>query len=453
MPPGTGEYLVFLHTLRHRKGQPYFDGIDLTPWAEHQPDEWYGWIAGGESTGGGGPFKVARPQFEICHLNTSGGSYWAIDGERIPDMSKSERCRALVETGRDVMFSPPRVIPLPAFVSRRNGLTPRRHAAVVRLADPSVASFADAFLSLEAMDATSLSKDPQTAAIVGDEFVRSCEALSAERWAEHRRATVPLGTLVPAEVGAAGAEVGCVVRLDSPADDAGGPAFHCTVFLADAVPLAPGMALRRRSGLWPPGRPPRLLEREVGTVLQAGPAEPLGALMPEPGADASATDLTLVCLSCQTHHPAAGFTSEQLEVAELTALWRSDWRELALLRRTRALYDRCPAARGFVKPAADAIMESDDPDVMDQVMNNVPFSEIRPPRPPDYERKVAEWLDSDPELRHFLETCSFDLEARTKGVEDAERLYRRKLRGRSVMCPACGGGLLALDGDRFRTST
>jgi hypothetical protein len=137
-----------------------------------------------------------------------------------------------------------------------------------------------------------------------------------------------------------------------------------------------------------------------------------------------------------------------MEVAELTALWHGAWKELALLRRTASLYRRHPQARRYVKPAASVVLESDDPAIIDQLFNNVPISEIKPPRPSDYEERVAGWLADDPELRDFLESSSFDLDARTRGVKESEQKYRLKLAGRSVHCPACGDGLLALTGGR-----
>jgi hypothetical protein len=448
MSVATGDYLLFLHSMRYRRGQPIYDAIDLTPWAEHRPDGWSGWLACG--TAAAEAVKVVTPHFEIVHLNTSGGSYWTVDGERIPDLGPEERTRARVETRADIGFSPPRVVPLPAFVShRKTAGPPAVCAAVVRLEDDSLAAFADAFLNEEVMDAVSLGNDPATREILGEDFARSSEARSARRWDELRRTTVPVGTMVPAEVVCDGRAVGCVVRLDRRADGRGGAAFECTLFLAANAPLQPGTPLRRRSGLWPLNRPPRLLERPVGTVLWAGPAQPLPSAPPSlpPGAaPASAQGLELRCLSCEARHPAGRFDAEAMEVAELTALWHEAWRELSLLRRTAALYREHPAARPYVKPGMQWIMDSDDPAVREQLMNNLPFDQITPPRPPDYEARVERWLGRDPELREFLGTSSFDLEARMPGVQEAERAYRDQLGGRSVRCPACDNGLLGLAG-------
>lgn len=445
MSPATGEYLLFLHSTRHRKGQPIYEAIDLTPWAEHQPGEWSGWLACGSDA----PEEVmiVTPHFDIIHSTGSDGSYWSIDGERVPQLGPDEEMRAQVETHATIGFSPPRLVPLPAFVSRRKPSAPAAiQSAVVRL-ENSVAAFSDAILNHEVLDAISLDNDPELTKILGENFASSARARSARRWDKLCRTKVPLGTMVPAEVVCDEGAVGCVVRLDRHAGDPAGTDFECTLFLAATAPVAPGTLLRRRSGLWPPGRPPRLLERVVGTVVSAEPPQPLPSAPPTsaPGDAASSVQgLELRCLSCGARHPARRFDAEAIAVAELTALWHEHWKELALLRRTAALYRKHPAARGYVKSDHDWIMNSEDPVVQDQLMSGMPFDQITPPRPPDYEARVDRWLADDPELREFLESCSFDLEARTQFTSESEQKYRDQLRGRSVPCPACRDGLLAL---------
>lgn len=449
MSPATGDYLLFLHATRYRKGQPIYEAIDLTPWAEHLPDEWSGWLACGSAA----PEEVTivTPHFDLIHVNSSDGSYWSIDGERVPDLGPDEEMRAQVETHATIGFSPPRVVPLPAFVSRRKPATPAIQTAVVRLEENSVAAFPEAILNQEVLEKISLGNDPEMLKILdedaADGLVRSTKSFHAVRWDQLRRAKVPLGTMVPAEVVCDDGAVGCVVRLDRHATGPDGADFECTLFLTAPASVAPGTPLRRRSGLWPPGRPPRLLERVIGTVLSAGAPQPLPSALPDspPIAVASSIDgLELRCLSCGARHPADRFDAEAIAVAELTALWHGHWKELALLRRTAALYRKHPAARDYVKPDLDRIIHSDDPVVQDQVMNNVPFDQITPPRPPDYEARVDRWLGDDPELREFLENSSFDLDARMRFTTESEQKYRGQLRGRSVPCPACRDGLLAL---------
>ena len=443
MSPTTGEFLLFLHSMRYRRGQPVYEAIDLTPWAEHHPDEWSGWFAAARAAPE--PVNVVKPQVSIKHVSAADGSYWMIDGERMPDMEPVERDRARIETRTEVCFSPPRVVPLPAFVGRRS-LSPRRHAAVVRLADTSLAAFADAFLEQEVIDKAGFHNDPGMREILGEDFVRSCEARHAKYWEELRAVSVAIGTRIPAELLSGKQAVGCVVRLDRPVDGPGGDVFECTLFMADEVPVLPAAVLRRRSGLWPQDGPPRLLQRMVGTVVSACPAEALStdAIPTRATAAASMQGVSLRCMSCGAAHPADRFTAEDMEVAELTSLWHGAFKELALLRRTADLYRRHAQAREYVKPAPVAIMHSDDPAVREQLFNNVPFGQIKPPRPADYEARLAEWFADDPELRQFLETSHFDLEARTAGVGDSERKYRELLRGRSVRCPACGDGLVVL---------
>ena len=376
MSPATGDYLLFLSSMRHRRGQPVYDAIDLTPWAEHQPDEgWFGWLAAGEAPPE--PVKVIDPPVRIAHISGEAGSYWTIDGERIPDMNPIDRLRARVETRCTVGFTPPRVVPLPAFVSRNKLVAPRVHQVVVRLADRSLASFADAFLDMEVMEKTKLINDATLRAMMSKEFIQSQEADTARRWQELRRDRVVAGTMVPAEVATAGAAAGCVVRLDREAEAADRTTFRSTLFVARDVPVEPGALLRRRSGKWPPGRPPRLLERVVGRVLSAGPAEPLPSVTPDTPPQAPRAwlnGLDLRCLSCGVSLPGHQFDAEALEVAELTAIWHRDWKELALLRRTAALYQKHPEARDCVNPGATWIMDSEGPVVLDQVMK-------RPVRP------------------------------------------------------------------------
>jgi hypothetical protein len=451
MSSPTGDFLLFLDSMRYRRGQPVYEGIDLTPWAEHHPDEWSGWVA----AGGGTPeaVKVVKPQTSIQHVSGAEGSYWLIDGERIPEMKPIDRDRARVETRTDVCFSPPRAVPLPAFVARRQSLAPRQHAAVVRLADTSLAAFADAFLDQEVMDKAALHNDPGLREIMGEDFIRSCEARHAKYWEELRATTVALGTRIPAEVVWGEAATGCVVRLDHPADGAGAEVFECTLFVAEDTRVSPGTVLRRRSGLWPQDGPPRRLQRVVGTVVSVGPAQPLSSVVPAPAsktAEASVKGVRLKCLSCGATHPPERFTAEEMEVAELTSNWHDVFKELGLLRRTAELYRRHPDARRYVVPAPIAIMHSDDPAVREQLFNNVPFGRINPPRPADYDARVAEWFADDPELREYLETSHFDLDARTAGARESERKYRDLLRGRAVQCPACGDGLVALRDNDYR---
>src|SRR5687767_3182092 len=63
MSPATGDYLLFLHAMRHRRGQPIYDAIDLTPWAERRPDGWIGWLAIGSAEPEA--VKVVSPHFQV----------------------------------------------------------------------------------------------------------------------------------------------------------------------------------------------------------------------------------------------------------------------------------------------------------------------------------------------------------------------------------------------------
>jgi hypothetical protein len=357
--------------------------------------------------------------------------------------------KGLVELTARIAFSPPRLIALPAFVSRREATVPAVRAAVVRLEDDSVAAFADAIRRQEMLDTIGFRRDPETLKMLGgDDYIRKLERRNAEQWDELRRTKVPLGTMVPAEVVCDDRPpVGCVVRLDRREAASGLTAFECTLFLAADLPLPSGTMLRRRSGHWPQEGQPRLLERVVGTVLHAGPAKPLSSTVPAPEtvvASAREGKLELRCLSCGARHPAGRFDAEAMEVAELTTLWRRQWKELTLLRRAANLYKKHPAARGYVKPDIRSILDSKDPAIRKKLLNGLPFNQIKPPRPPDYETNVQRWLSNDPELRKFLESGSFNLEARLPEVEQSEQKHRARLRGRAVHCPACSDGLLAL---------
>jgi hypothetical protein len=87
----------------------------------------------------------------------------------------------------------------------------------------------------------------------------------------------------------------------------------------------------------------------------------------------------------------------------------------------------------------------DNPTVREQLFAGVPIGQIPSPRPPDYEAHLRRWVEGDQELFEFLETSSFDLDARLEFTREAIQKWQSRLRGRKVACPACRNGAVALE--------
>jgi hypothetical protein len=235
-----------------------------------------------------------------------------------------------------------------------------------------------------------------------------------------------------------------VLRLDAELSHG---TFRSTLFLShDDTPLAAGAVLFRRAERHWVTRSFRA-ESEIATVERVGWPLPFAGngegADPPFGADEDGASLPIACTECCHRFDPAEFTPEQLEVIEYWGEYAPFLKEHSLLARTARMYNRHPDARGQVRTKLDTILHSDDPDIRQKLFAGVPFNEIDPPRPAEYEGRLRQWADGDEELVQFLETHSFNLDRRLEFVRGEMDKWETRLAGRIVVCPECGGGAVA----------
>lgn len=439
----SARHLLFLTATYRRRHQPAYRAIEILPppWRD---DSWPAWLYEPAPRA----VTVLPARESINHASTDHGSVWTCDGVPIPEQSDRQWLeRVGANLSNSVSFKPPvEGLRLPAFLGSQSDLRPCRYSLLVRMKVKVFADLPDFKAELAEQAGTSHAFMREMSEIVG-------EAKGLKNWknpflvqiaAAAERTGLPEGQYLPVEAERDDHRVFGALRLD---EEWGPGVFQATAFMSDGRPkLTADMVLSRRAERHLADRAIRF-GTEIATVVRAGEPTPIAAGGPDApfGGREDGPDVTISCIRCGGRFTAERFTPQELEVMEQWGECRPYLKEMPLLERTAKLYERYPEARGQVRSRPSAIVHSDDPVVRQKLAAGVPFGQIDPPRPSDYERKLREWVDGDPELLVFLETTTFDLEARTKAVREALQTCQKRIAGRKVVCPACHKGALALD--------
>jgi hypothetical protein len=431
-------FLTAARTVRHRPAYAAM-GLIAPPWNADRGFD--GWLYAGDASPGPRPVHGVVPGQEISHAVTDSGPLWLCDGEPIKRDERVSVMHAAAGMTHSLAFSPPAgPVRLPAFVASDPRLRPCRYEATVRLLVRSFADLPDYELAANELD------DFARVLAMGDEkhrkVLQSTWRTDARVAAE--RAPLSAGMHLPVHFEHGGVRTHGVLRLDA---ELSAGAFRSTIFLAhDDAPMAAGAVLSRCADRHRVDRSFRA-EADVATVERVGwPLPFAGGAGADPpfGGDADGAVLPLACTECCRRFDPDRFTPEQLEVIEYWGDYAPLVKEASLLARTQRLYARHPDARGQVRTRLDTILRSDDPEVRRKLLAGVPFNEIDPPRPAEYEGRLRQWADGDEELVQFLETHSFNLDRRLDFVREEMEKCESRLLDRIVLCPECGNGPVAL---------
>jgi hypothetical protein len=436
-------FLTAARTVRHRPAYAAMELISL-PW-NHEVAGYDAWLYPAESNPGPRAVRVAIARQSISHVSTTQGSMWLCDGEPLRRDQRDSVTWAAAALRHSVFLTPPvEALRLPAFVASDPRLRPCRYEAVVRLHARTLADLPDFEVSAnELADLTRIGA-------AGNEKVRKAarEAWRTEPRVAAEMAPLPAAMHLPVHVEHGTARTHGVLRLDSEQSPG---TFRSTLFLShDDAPLAAGAVLARRAERHWADRSFRS-ESQVATVQRVGWPLPFAGggndppFGPGANADAGGAALPIVCTECCQRFGPDAFTLRQLEVIEYWGEYAPLVKEHSLLTRTQRMYTRHPDARGQVRTKLDTILHSDDPEIRKKLFDGVPFNEIDPPRPAEYEGRLRAWADGDEELVQFLETHSFNLDRRLQFVREEMERWENRLADRVVVCPECGRGAVALE--------
>ncbi len=148
----------------------------------------------------------------------------------------------------------------------------------------------------------------------------------------------------------------------------------------------------------------------------------------------------IVCKSCGARFPIKSLSEDDWRQLDDQHDYEEMAEELKMLRNVQAFYHRHPEAEGNIRPDLNRLLESDDPEVREQLCEGTPFDQIalRPPELP------GNWVasDEDRQVVQYLRTCSFSLGPRLGFV--AERVASLRETMGKVSCAQCGVGSLHL---------
>lgn len=152
--------------------------------------------------------------------------------------------------------------------------------------------------------------------------------------------------------------------------------------------------------------------------------------------------LPAACDACGHRVPFERISERCYEVL-LDAAYHEEWaREVHMLERVAAFYQRNSPARGQIQPHAMRVLRSDDPSVRQQMFRDVPLSQIGLPPAPEPGSLISEPHPDDAEVIEYLRHNCFRLEGRLQFArEQMERSQRALDR---VKCPRCHDGRMQL---------
>ena len=151
-------------------------------------------------------------------------------------------------------------------------------------------------------------------------------------------------------------------------------------------------------------------------------------------------ELPALCDVCGTRTPFADIPQDRYRLLLDDYYLHYFSAELRELEKVADFYRRNPSAKGRILTHADRVMESNDPKVMEQVADGVPFDEIELPPEPDLQLESP--APNDAEVIEYLKHNAFDLERRTAFVKG--EIGDLSARVESVICTHCGQGRLHL---------
>lgn len=419
--------ILLLTTRRTSRHQTIYGGICANDCFESTLFEkgWNGWLL----TDAPIAVQLVRHHTETCHLNTSRGSYWMVDGishERDGDdhqsMAKLARNRFA-----DLKFTPPRLVPLPCFVAGTAELRPCRYDLIIRVIPNSMLGFPDVRVELERMESL---------------FPRAREHANKQR--NQLEATRPFAELqLPVQLIQDHRRANGVLHLRNEEQPG---VFRCRLYWShNTIRPEAGQILQRtaRRELRTKSFRQEANIAEILTITGVGTLQPEDAGSGIVSAEQDGHQLPIVCAACGEQFVPDRFTPEQLEVIDLWGwLWPME-KERSLLLKTQALYRQFPEAHGQIATKLAAVIRSKGAS-RKMLSGNLTFGQIPDPRPADYGQKLDRWTQGDQELRQFLETHSCDVDKRLEFVSQAAARWEEMLQGEIVTCPTCSDGPLAL---------
>ena len=147
------------------------------------------------------------------------------------------------------------------------------------------------------------------------------------------------------------------------------------------------------------------------------------------------------CASCD-----ARFAVEQVSENVYQTLidqhyWHEFSDELRMLERVKDFYTRHPEAEGTIRPHFAWVLDSDDPEVIEELCYGAPFDQIR--LPPEHAPLPPEVVEAEAQVIDYLRHHDFVLGPRLAFVR--EQVGRLGGNLNPVACPSCRTGWLRLD--------
>ncbi len=150
------------------------------------------------------------------------------------------------------------------------------------------------------------------------------------------------------------------------------------------------------------------------------------------------------CSSCSARFPVERFETEAYEDLQKRHHYEGCCDELQMLQKVGRFYERHPEAVDRIRPDFVDMLESDDPKIIDQLCDGVPFAQIKLPSQPS--PVVGTITEEDAEAIAYLENAYFDFTGRFQSI--VEVVAKGEGSFRVVNCPECAAGELRLD-DRY----
>jgi|GEM_PF-3159613 len=151
----------------------------------------------------------------------------------------------------------------------------------------------------------------------------------------------------------------------------------------------------------------------------------------------------IICRACGTRFPAKQFSQAECQSLKELHYFDEAVAEFAMLRKVEAFFARHPYAEGKINPHFIDVLDSEDPEVQEQMCSGVPFDEIELPEKVVVVPRMAE----DAEVIDYLQHHHFDLQARLPGIAQAVAAGRGHIA--TVKCPHCRAGELHVAEENF----
>jgi len=158
---------------------------------------------------------------------------------------------------------------------------------------------------------------------------------------------------------------------------------------------------------------------------------------------------SLTCNSCGVSLTVRDFSAAELSTLEKHHLFEKLCIEANWLKRVAAFYRRYPDIEDRIKPQFLAVLESDDPEVQEELCAGVPFAEIQLPLQNSTPiEKLRDWSAEDLQVIEYLRSHSFSLPRRMKFVN--ELIDNQRLNADVVVlkCRACSNQFIGAPEDQ-----